>query len=377
MSHSEEILNKAHVLILSRLQERTSIEIPAIGVFRPIFHMEYILEGEEGRVLIPPHISLSYQPAEYLLDARHYTTLDPQPPNDYFTSDFISNLSDLHGWDEGEVSLTLSSELKEVLEGLFKGRRVTLLGIGDLFVTEEVAGVLLLNFIPNPTLTQSLNAPFSVYSETKLRADIDFPEIEVRQNRPIDDVVLQYAIAQQLPAPVPATETEIIPEVVPMVAPVQIEKKSSKARWLWLGLALVIIVGAYILYPKRQVRPPMAPIESPTVLEDTTVTDQPIAPLAPLDTIAVPKGGSLAAVAREYYDNALFWVYVYIANVDSIPDPDNLRPGQTLIVPPLEWYHLKSDPDEANKEAKAWATIILNRRFTSYEEQRPQLNIHP
>lgn len=190
MRQREEILDKAQALILSRLQERTSLDIPAIGVFQPLFRSEYILEGEEGRLLIPPHVSLSYLPAEYLLNAKHYTTLDHESPKGYFATDFTSNLSDLHGWDEGEVAETLSSYLKELLEGLFKGRRVTLLELGDLFVTEEVASVLLLNFIPNTTLLQSLNTPFSIYKETKLRADLELADTEVRQSRITEELSL-------------------------------------------------------------------------------------------------------------------------------------------------------------------------------------------
>lgn len=382
MSQREEILSKAQALILSRLQEKSEVGIPAIGTFLPLFHPEYILEAEEGRLLVPPRISLAYQPADYLLNAKHYTTLDHQPPSDYFASDFISNLSDLYSWDEGEVSEALTSALKELLEGLFKGRRVTLLELGDLFVTEEAAGILLLNFVPNAGMIQSLNAPFSVYKETRLRADIDFLGIEVRQSRPVDDVALQYAIQQPEPEtpPTPVAEEEIITETAPIVEQpmsVRPKKKSSMAWLLWLVLAVLVLGGAIIFLPKKKAQPAVVPIEQPIVPKDTTPVEQPAPPLAPLDTIAVPKGGSLATVAREYYSNALYWVYVFIANADSIPDPNNLQPGQILIVPPLEWYNLKGNQDDANKEAKAWASVILNNRFTSYEEQRPQLVIQP
>lgn len=379
MRQREEILDKAQALILSRLQERMSLDIPAIGVFQPLFRSEYILEGEEGRLLIPPHVSLSYQPAEYLLNAKHYTTLDHEPPTGYFSTDFTSNLSDLHGWDEGEVAETLSSYLKELLEGLFKGRRVTLLELGDLFVTEEVASVLLLNFIPNTTLLQSLNTPFSIYKETKLRADLELADTEVRQSRITEESALQYAIHESVPEtkPDPKSESEIIPIVEQLPLPHrEEEKKGQKSRRLWLIPALIVVAGLLIFLLNRRQEPIPATVETLSPPADTLLAKQPTV-VAPLDTIMVPKGGSLASVAREYYGNVLFWVYVFIANADSIPNPDNLQPGQSLIVPPLEWYTLKSDSIEANKEAKAWATVILNRKFSSYEAQRPQLKIQP
>ncbi|MBR8769859.1 LysM peptidoglycan-binding domain-containing protein [Porphyromonas levii] len=379
MRQREEILDKAQALILSRLQERTSLDIPAIGVFQPLFRSEYILEGEEGRLLIPPHVSLSYLPAEYLLNAKHYTTLDHESPKGYFATDFTSNLSDLHGWDEGEVAETLSSYLKELLEGLFKGRRVILLELGDLFVTEEVASVLLLNFIPNTTLLQSLNTPFSIYKETKLRADLELADTEVRQSRITEESALQYAIHEPVPEtkPEPKSESEIIPIVKQLPLPHrEEEKKGQKSHRLWLIPVLIVVAGLLIFLLNRRQEPIPATVETLSPPADTLLTEQTTV-VAPLDTIMVPKGGSLAAVAREYYGNALFWVYVFIANADSIPNPDNLQPGQSLIVPPLEWYTLKSDSIEANKEAKAWATVILNRKFSSYEAQRPQLKIQP
>ncbi|MBR8766245.1 LysM peptidoglycan-binding domain-containing protein [Porphyromonas levii] len=379
MRQREEILDKAQALILSRLQERTSLDIPAIGVFQPLFRSEYILEGEEGRLLIPPHVSLSYLPAEYLLNAKHYTTLDHESPKGYFATDFTSNLSDLHGWDEGEVAETLSSYLKELLEGLFKGRRVILLELGDLFVTEEVASVLLLNFIPNTTLLQSLNTPFSIYKETKLRADLELADTEVRQSRITEESALQYAIHEPVPEtkPEPKSESEIIPIVKQLPLPHrEEEKKGQKSHRLWLIPVLIVVAGLLIFLLNRRQEPIPATVETLSPPADTLLTEQTTV-VAPFDTVMVPKGGSLAAVAREYYGNALFWVYVFIANADSIPNPDNLQPGQSLIVPPLEWYTLKSDSIEANKEAKAWATVILNRKFSSYEAQRPQLKIQP
>lgn len=389
MSSREELLGKAQALILSRLQERSEVHIPAIGLFHPLFHEEYILEEGEERLLVPPCISLSYQPAEYLLNAKHYTTLDQEAPSEYFAADFTSNLSDLHSLEESEVSELLTTYLKELLEGLFKGRRVTLLGLGDLFVTEEVAGVLLLNFIPNTELLQSLNTPFSVYKETKLREDIDFPDTEVRHSRPIEEHAYQYAVQQPEPEkePEPITASEIITVSEPIVEPASPtveEKKRDKSWVVWLGAAGAIIAGMIYYFSKPQQQLTVEPaetIEQASAPSDSNIVvvaePAPVAPVAPLDTITVPMGGSLAAMARAYYDNTYYWVYLYIANADSIPDPNNLQPGQTLVIPPLEWYDLKSDPKEAEREAKAWATIILHGRFTSYKEQRPELITEP
>lgn len=210
MTRREEILAKAQELVVVRLQERTAVAFPAVGRFEPQFVAEYVLDGEEGRVLMPPQVSLGYAPAEYLLEAQHYTTLDHRPPADYIAPDFVSILADLYGYEDAEVAEVLTTEFRRILDGLFKGRRVSLLEVGDLFVTEEQAGVLLLNFTPNPALIQSLNQPFSVYTPIKLRSDLELPDTEERNSRLELESTLQYAIHE--PEPIPAPEPMHAPE---------------------------------------------------------------------------------------------------------------------------------------------------------------------
>ena len=55
-----------------------------------------------------------------------------------------------------------------------------------------------------------------------------------------------------------------------------------------------------------------------------------------LPTIEVVLAGSrLAQIARRYYGNPDYWVFIYEANKDKITDPDNLPANTELIVPDL------------------------------------------
>lgn len=383
MSVNSDILRQAQALMQARLVEQSDLVLPCIGLFRARFCEEYILTEERGRMLIPPHIALEFIPAEYLLEAQRYTQLDYDAPTSYVTQDFIESLALLHNLDEEEVSRVLAAEIKEFLDGLFRGRRVSLFGLGDFYVTEEIEGVLLLNFVPSSAVIELLNQPFSVYKPTLLRESVQFPELQTTSTVAEGATVAQFAITEKEPVEEKVIEQPIQTEAVPVEAsPVAPPKKSrNTAPILWSTFAVVALLALVLwrLVPKS---PAPLPEESKEVAvvkdiipvaKDTLILT-PENPIA-IDTIQVSRGGSLAQIARRYYGNVYYWVYIYMANKDSIPDPNNLRYGQTLMVPSLECYDLRKDSLEAIQEAKAWETIIQNRKFKSYREQRETISL--
>lgn len=389
MSDKSDILRQAQALMQARLVEQSDFVLPCIGLFRARFCEEYILTEERGRMLMPPHIALEFIPAEYLLEAQRYTQLDYDAPTSYVTQEFIESLALLYNLDEEEVSRALAAEIKEFLDGLFRGRRVSLFGLGDFYVTEEIEGVLLLNFVPSSAVIELLNQPFSVYKPTLLRESVQFPELQTTSTVAEGATVAQFAITDSITASEEPEKPEVIEqpiqaESVPVEAtPVAPPKKKSRntAPTLWISLAVVALLALVVwwLAPKS---PAPLPEESKqvAVVKDTipvakdTLILTPENPIA-IDTIQVSRGGSLAQIARRYYGNVYYWVYIYMANKDSIPDPNNLRYGQTLMVPSLECYDLRKDSLEAIQEAKAWETIIQNRKFESYREQRATISL--
>lgn len=383
MSVNRDILRQAQALMQARLVEQSDLVLPCIGLFRARFCEEYILTEERGRVLMPPHIALEFIPAEYLLEAQRYTQLDYDAPTSYVTQDFIESLALLHNLDDEEISRALASEIKEFLDGLFRGRRVSLFGLGDFYVTEEIEGVLLLNFVPSSAIHELLNQPFSVYKPTLLREGVQFPELQTTSTVAEGATVAQFAITEKEPVEEEVIEQPIQTEAVPVEAsPVAPPKKSrNTAPILWSSLAVValLVLVLWWLVPKSPA-PLLEESKEVAVVKDTipvakdTLILTPENPIA-IDTIQVSRGGSLAQIARKYYGNVYYWVYIYMANKDSIPDPNNLRYGQTLMVPSLECYDLRKDSLEAIQEAKAWETIIQNRKFESYREQRETISL--
>ncbi len=63
------------------------------------------------------------------------------------------------------------------------------------------------------------------------------------------------------------------------------------------------------------------------------------APAAPEAAAAEPKtytvaaGDSLWKIAQHVYGHGNLWQKIYEANKDTIPNPDLIHPGQTLVIP--------------------------------------------
>lgn len=54
----------------------------------------------------------------------------------------------------------------------------------------------------------------------------------------------------------------------------------------------------------------------------------------PERTYTVEKGDTLSKIAREFYGKASAWPQIFEANRDQLDDPDRIRPGQVLKIPP-------------------------------------------
>lgn len=49
----------------------------------------------------------------------------------------------------------------------------------------------------------------------------------------------------------------------------------------------------------------------------------------------VQEGESMTIISREYYGNPSLWKHILDANADRIKDPNEIKPGQELIIPEL------------------------------------------
>ena len=63
------------------------------------------------------------------------------------------------------------------------------------------------------------------------------------------------------------------------------------------------------------------------------------------ETIVADKSTTLSKLARKYYNNTYCWVYIYIANMDRLKNPNDIKPGMELVIPELtaEEMHIYKD----------------------------------
>ena len=64
------------------------------------------------------------------------------------------------------------------------------------------------------------------------------------------------------------------------------------------------------------------------------------------ETIVVEKGMTLSKLARQYYNNTLCWVYIYMANTDVMPTPDAFKEGMELKIPELTKEEMQLEPKD-------------------------------
>jgi len=56
----------------------------------------------------------------------------------------------------------------------------------------------------------------------------------------------------------------------------------------------------------------------------------------PEQTYTVEKGDNLSAIAKQFYGEASAWPLIFAANRDQLDDPDRIKPGQVLKIPPAK-----------------------------------------
>lgn len=64
------------------------------------------------------------------------------------------------------------------------------------------------------------------------------------------------------------------------------------------------------------------------------------------DTIMVEKGKTMSHLARQYYNNSMCWVFIYAANQDKVPTPNDLKEGMEILIPELTEEELRISPKD-------------------------------
>lgn len=87
----------------------------------------------------------------------------------------------------------------------------------------------------------------------------------------------------------------------------------------------------------------------------------PVEKKSDLATVVVQGDSTLQDFSVRFYGNEAFWIYLYEANKDEIPDIHQLKPGTRLVVPSPEVYNLDIASENAILSAKRKGDALLNK----------------
>ena len=160
-------------------------------------------------------------------------------------------------------------------------------------------------------------------------------------------------------------------------------RPSGKAAFFWgiitgfvasciLFFAISIAVGfpLVITSSEKEEDEPIEEVKAPeaTAADTTTVAiattevapaPAPHAKTEKLRTDTVGRTRFLTTMAREYYGDFRFWVYIYQENKSVINNPDKIKPGAVVVIRDAARYGIDANNPESIKRAEALLKVIL------------------
>ena len=78
-----------------------------------------------------------------------------------------------------------------------------------------------------------------------------------------------------------------------------------------------------------------------------------------MDTVVIQTGDRLTLISLKYYGHKIFWVYLYLANKESIPNPNSVAIGTHIHIPVPETYNIDANDEQSIRKAATLQTEIL------------------
>lgn len=317
------------------------------------------------------------------------------------------------------INLFCDEFVKLIEEILCNEQEVTVEGIGTFRVVKgEAAPLKTIVYIPDLKIREAVNTPF-LHFEPVVITPANKKLSEPKMDTSLDGV--QLADVSALPSA--SNELSIDESIADTVIPIEtitpedrvcsekyississdcsvVKKEVSRLKQGLIAGTLflfVVVVGLIVLrvqqnaiksvidmpqvnMPPALVVPPdsllnsveVEPIDSiatEIVTEITTAMisspssrDLPIKEsvivLKPIEVI-LKKGDRLTMLSERYYGSKFFWVYIYEANKQNYPNPENIPVGAKLVIPPASLFEIDKENKESVDKAKQIARKLL------------------
>ena len=263
-------------------------------------------------------------------------------------------------------------------------------GVGRFIVGDSSV-----EFAPDPAMAKAINAPFADFQAVELPDGFGIEDITENEGTH-EEPELEEPVETAQPAP--ETEEEEIAESAereerldadsdvteesvedtredepqPVVLPEATEetpnRKKSNKLLLWVCLiGIVLFIGGFLLGRSLSSSKTQEELAQTAVVKPDTIAVPVEAKPAPepepeqLDTISRKR--FLITMARIYYGEGAYWVYIYEENAERLnhQNPDGLKVGTVVSIPPAKKYGLVAGDKEKIKEAVEKAVEIRGR----------------
>ncbi len=308
-----------------------------------------------------------------------------------------------------ELFALISSTLKET-------KTVKIKHIGTFSIVEGTSN--LVDFIPDEEISQTINVPFAFFEPIELDADVTddilsevdliddaFEEKDIISNDETENINVDESdvedenqiintdldILDNVDGCVDAVEADVVSEDVIVENENEnenvevIEEESNKndtkknSLIIWLSFIIGICIG-YVLgciYPYRINYNNMDNINTVNVTSseseivvDTLINLDSISSNVVNDAIVVTDTISnkrfLTTMAREHYGEMYFWVYIYEENKNILGNPNHIKPGTVVVIPPKSKYNIDKNNEEYVRDAKLKALQI----YAPYQKEK-------
>lgn len=395
----DSLISALKVLMAECAQNLCALAIPGFGTFVPVKHDEAVVTDLSSgkRMLLPPEICLEFYPG-----SAFRKKVDPQAP--------LREIDTLPAG--GTMNLPTAADSLAGINSISRDAAEAFLKEFFALVEEEDShsGAILikglgefrgLQFKPDADLAEEVNQPFAMFEPVELDDSLSEEELYepltddaapatdeiVEEEEPEEEETssqneAEYSEPGEEEEPV---EDEPEPEIeAPAPAPVHCpdtadsyDRPTEGISMRTFCIALFVTVAAALVTGFLIGRVTAPVVEKETILIDTVVNTvhdtvriaqetppsvkEPAKPKADPIYDTVTPTRYLASMSRQYYGRMEYWVYIYKANEGKLGNPDKIKPGTRVEIPPFERYATSTNDSINLARARRMSDEIYSR----------------